>query len=183
MSISSLFSWTKSVSTSTIFIGIFALIFSVFLFSNTSVILSKFGFETTTTLKGKLAKAEEQLKAAKTENDTFKKELEALKRLNSENVKALSEANKEINKAKQTVSDAQKERTVKKKETVKVLEGKTVVTDTEITMPLKEYNELSAANIDSIQSTYDHLFQSDTPQPSVNESTSQPLDTPEPAMA
>lgn len=183
MLLSSLFSWTKSISTSTIFIGIFGLIFSIFLFSNTSVILSKFGFETSTELKGKLTKAHEQLKAAKLENDSYKLEVERLKKLTAENNKAISEANKETNKTVAVVDKVQKDRATKKKDATKVVDDKTVVTDTEIIIPAQEYNELSAANIDSINSTYDQLFADSQTQVPVNDSSATQSDSLELAMA
>ena len=46
----------KVMSYAGIFIGIFALIIGVFIWSNSSVILSKFGFETATNLKAEVTR-------------------------------------------------------------------------------------------------------------------------------
>lgn len=47
-----------------IFIGIFALIIGVFIWSNSSVILSKFGFETATNLKAEVTRLQGELETA-----------------------------------------------------------------------------------------------------------------------
>ena len=151
------FSSIKTPSLSTILIGCFVAIFAVFLFSNTSVILSKLGFETATTLKAELTKSQAELTRAKEVNTQLTEELKKTKELYEQTQKAVTELNKETVKVQKQTDEIQKTRTEKKKQTVNDLEKKTVTTDTTITIPIEEYNTLSAANIDSIHSAFETL--------------------------
>lgn len=149
-----LFLKNKVFSLSGSFILIFIAIFALFLFSNTNTILSKFGFETTTNLKAELVKSQEDLKKLAEintnlnnlivqTNERHKRELEA--------IRSVEEEKKVIDKA---ITEVVEIRKVLAKPVQKKLIQKTVTTETTITIPIEEYNQLSEQNIDSIHAAF-----------------------------
>lgn len=152
-----LFFKNKVFNLSGSFILIFIAIFALFLFSNTNTILSKFGFETTTNLKAELVKSQEDLKKLAEintnlnnlilqTNERHKRELEA--------IRSVEEEKKVIDKA---ITEVVEIRKVLAKPVQKKLIQKTVITETTITIPIEEYNQLSEQNIDSIHSAFAKL--------------------------
>lgn len=152
-----LFFKNKVFSLSGSFILIFMAIFALFLFSNTNTILSKFGFETTTNLKAELVKSQEDLKKLAEintnlnnlivqTNERHKRELEA--------IRSVEEEKKVIDKA---ITEVVEIRKVLAKPVQKKLIQKTVTTETTITIPIEEYNQLSEQNIDSIHAAFAEL--------------------------
>ncbi len=149
-----LFFKNKVFNLSGSFILIFIAIFALFLFSNTNTILSKFGFETTTNLKAELVKSQEDLKKLAEintnlnnlilqTNERHKRELEA--------IRSVEEEKKVIDKA---ITEVVEIRKVLAKPVQKKLIEKTVATETTITIPIEEYNQLSEQNIDSIHAAF-----------------------------
>lgn len=150
----------KLTSSAGIFIAIFVVIFGVFIFSNSNVILSKFGFETTTNLKSQVTRLEGELKTAKRINDELSRDMETLTTRHKAELKALVEVQKEREQVKEKIVEIKTKKDIKDKPTIKKLNEKTVETPTEITLPLAEYNELSASNIDSLHEVFESFFPS-----------------------
>jgi len=149
----------KLFSTAGIFLLIFAAIFAVFIFSNSNVILSKFGFETTTTLKAEVTRLDGELKTLKDINEKLNKTIADQTAVHDAKLKGVIENFKEQEKARLTVTVIKTKKEIKDRDTIKELEKKTVQTDTEITMPLAELNKLSESNITSLNDAYSSLFE------------------------
>lgn len=151
--------FNEKVFTATgIFISIFLAIIAIFIFSNSNVILSKFGFETTTTLKAELTRTQEELKRAKEINDNLNNTIETLKSANKDKIDSVIGFYKEKEAAKDAIIIISKKKEVRDRETIKNLEQKTTKTETTITIPIAEYNKLSESNIDTLNEVYDSFF-------------------------
>ena len=148
----------KVMSTTGIFIGIFALIIAVFVYSNSDVILSKFGFETTANLKSEVTRLQGELKQAKEINDKLNADLAAQTTRHKAELAAVVETYKEREKVKDKIIEVKTKKELKDRDTINKLKAKMVVTPTEITIPLEEYNQLSASNIDSINEVFNSFF-------------------------
>lgn len=155
----SIFIKEKLFSTAGSFLLIFAIIISVFVFSNTNVILSKFGFETTTNLKSELTQSQNDLKAAVLVNEDLNKTIETMKEVSKLNQEVLVEKFKETEEVKVKVEEIKKTRNEKVKPFVKVLDEKTVITKETVTFPVEEYNKVSMENIVAINKAYDLLME------------------------
>jgi hypothetical protein len=147
----------KSFSLTGVFISIFIIIIAIFIFSNTNVILSKFGFETTTTLKGELVRTQQELARLAELNNSLNKTILENDRIHQEEILTLESMYKEKEVVKKTVSSTIEKRKEKANPIQKKLNDKTVTTDTTITVPIEEYNKLSEQNIDSIHSAFESL--------------------------
>ena len=148
----------KLFSTTGIFLLIFAAIFAVFLFSNSNVILSKFGFETTTNLKSELTRVQNELRQLQAINNGLNKTIEDLQKRNTEVEEALVKSFIEKETLREKVNDIRAKKDKKVKELNKRVEEQTTVTETTITLPIVEIDQLSAENIDSLNEVYDSLF-------------------------
>lgn len=151
----------KVMSTTGIFIGIFAIIFGVFLFSNSNVILSKFGFETATNLKAEVTRLQGELETAQRVNKGLKDDLAAQETRHKAEIKAIVDAGKDREKIKDDIINIKTKKEAKDKATIAELNKKTIVTDTTITMPIAEYDQLSSSNADSINEAYNKFFPED----------------------
>jgi len=151
----------KLFSNSGIFLSIFGILFILFLYSNSNVVLSKFGFETTTTLKSQLTKAQADLVTLKSVNDDLNNTIKQLNDNHARDIKAMNElqVNKEISKEVITFVTRKKKDVENKVE--KSLNDNSIYTLTTVTLPLKEVNELSSNNINSLNETYTKLFEKD----------------------
>lgn len=148
----------KVMSSAGIFIGIFAIIIGVFIFSNSNVILSKFGFETATTLKSEVTRLQGELETAQRVNKDLQSNLAAQETRHKAEIKALVDSAKEREKIQSDIIEAKKKKEAKDKATIEQLNKKTVVTDTTITIPIAEYDQLSASNADTINEVFDSFF-------------------------
>lgn len=148
----------KILSMAGIFIGIFVLIIAIFIFSNSSVILSKFGFETTTNLKSEVTRLQGELKAAKQINDKLNSDLNIQITRHSAELTAISESFKERERTKREVNRVITEKKTKDEKLITILEDKMVITPTEITIPIEEYNQLSINNINAINDVFNSFF-------------------------
>lgn len=154
----SLFFKEKVFSSTGILISIFAIIFSVFLFSNSDIILSKFGFETTSTLKANLVKAQSDIDKLIKVNDDLSRAYDEMKRTNELKTKLLEEANKEKLKVEIDTKKIEEKHSPIQKEIKKTIKEKVKKTSTEVTYPIEELNKLSKANVDEINETFQSLF-------------------------
>lgn len=148
-----------------IFVGLLVLVISVFVYSNSSVILSKFGFETTTNLKAEVTRLQGELSQAKRINDKLNEDLKSQTSRHKAELEAVSGVYKEREKTKDKIIEVKTQKELKDRDTIKKLSEKMVVTPTEITIPIAEYDQLSSNNIDSITEVYDTFFKNErTPQ-------------------
>ena len=154
----------KVMSSAGIFIGIFAVIIGVFIFSNSNVILSKFGFETATNLKAEVTRLQGELQTAQRVNKDLQDNLAAQETRHKAEIKALVDSAKEREKIQNDIIEAKKKKEAKDKATIDQLNKKTVVTDTTITIPIAEYDQLSASNADTINEVF-HSFFPDLKEP------------------
>jgi hypothetical protein len=154
-----LFLKEKLFSGAGIFIMIFAAIFAVFIFSNSNVILSKFGFETTTTLKAEVTRLDGELKQLKATNDELNKTIESQKTIHNKELELIKSNFKEQQAVKDKVIEIKTKKEVKDRDTIKKLQKETVANDETITMPTAEVNKMSLSNITSLHDTFDSLFE------------------------
>lgn len=150
----------KLSSSTGIFIGIFAVIIGVFIFSNSSVILSKFGFETATNLKSQVTRLEGELETAQRVNKNLQDTLTAQDTRHKAEIKAIVDAQKEREQVKDKIIEVKAKTEAKNKVIIEQLRKKTVVTDTTITIPIVEYDQVSGNNIDAINEVFDSFFPS-----------------------
>lgn len=142
-----------------IFFLIFGGIFAVFLFSNSSIVLSKFGFETTTTLKAQLVKSQADLVTLKLANDSLIDTVKTLNDTHARDIASIVKLQTDSNNVKKVTTNI----TAKKKKTESSIEqsidSNSIYTLTTITLPTKEVTQLSVNNIDSLNETYTDLFE------------------------
>lgn len=159
----------KVFSAGGIFLGILLLFIGIFLWSNSNVILSKFGFETTTTLKANLVqetnradRAVEELKKAQEET---KKQLEYIDKLNKK-IAEFEAKKAEVNN--DTVVTVVKKEEANKPIIKKVKSEAKIVKNVEtqediIQVNVKDIDEMSSNNYNAISNAFD-LLMSDLPQ-------------------
>lgn len=141
---------------------IFIVIFAVFLFSNTSVILSKLGFETTTNLKAQLVAAQQQLQIAQKTNKDLNAQIITLQTESAKQLKAVEELHQKEKVTEKRVDIILKTKQSNTQATITSLKKKTITTSETIQIPIQEYDTLSAENIDTISRTYDEFFSSES---------------------
>jgi hypothetical protein len=140
-----------------IVIGIFVLIFSLFLFYNSDMIMTKLGFETKTNLRAQIVEVSGKLKAAEEDNATLRSAIATLEFEHKAQLAALQKSYDESEKARNVVEKKLAEYKTKSEGVKKVIKEKTVTTDTTITIPIAESKVLSEMNADLIHSTFDQL--------------------------
>lgn len=136
---------------------LFSLLF-VFLFANTNVILSRLGFETTTTLKSQLTASQGNLEKLVLTNQSNAKALKLERAQNlvlTQQLKALGEAKE---KAKEQVTVINAKKVGKAAPLMAAVVQKEVVTEHTVTLPRQEIDALSEANIDQLHEVFDTLF-------------------------
>lgn len=148
----------KMFSGTGLIVTLFGLIFALFLFSNANVILSKFGFETTTVLKSELTKTKGELNNAVTVNQELNKTVDKVIDNGVKKEEALIESFTEREKVKDKVVSIKKEKAEKVKQATQVLDNETTVTEEVIKIPVNEYNQNSEANINSIHEAFNEFF-------------------------
>lgn len=156
----------KIFNLSGIFLTIFAVIIGLFIFSNSNVILSKFGFETTTNLKSQVTSLQKDLDNLKQINDDLNKTVSTLEKSNNEKEKALVDYFKEREVLKDNVTKLTKKRTEEIREINSKIKDKIIETPESITLPKKEYQEQSLSNISLINNVFNSNF---TPEEIQNE--------------
>lgn len=148
----------KVMSSTGIFIGIFAIIIAVFIFSNSNVILSKFGFETATNLKAEVTRLEGELRTAQRINQDLQRDMKAQEVRHKAELQAIVDASKEREKIKDKIIEVKTKKEIRDKATIEQLNKKIIVSETEITIPIAEYDQLSSSNIDSLNEVFDSFF-------------------------
>jgi len=148
----------RVLSTSGIFIGIFAIIIAVLVLSNASIILSKFGFETTANLKAEVATLQAELEQTKQINNRLNEDLANQTLRHKAELSAVTESVRERRVVRDRIVEVIVAKEVEDKAVIAELTDKMVITPTEITIPIEEYNQLSTNNINSINEVFDSLF-------------------------
>lgn len=148
----------KMFSGTGLIVTIFAVIFALFLFSNANVILTKFGFETTTTLKSELVQSQGALQNAVAVNTNLNKTLDTTLDHGAKKEQALVESFQEREQVHNTVAAIKQHRADVVKEVTYVLDKETTVSDDVIKIPTAEYNKASETNITSLNDAFDKLF-------------------------
>lgn len=144
----------KMFTPTSIILFIFIAIFALFAFSNADTIMTKMGFETKTSLKGKLVQARADLKTMSEVNADLISEITRLE----EDQKLTLEVIEEVYVKKQetivTVERVIAERD--KQDTVNrvALKTATVITDVTITMPKLLYERASKSNIEALHNAF-----------------------------
>lgn len=147
----------KLFSPSGIVVLIFASIFLLFLFSNTDTILSKFGFETKSSLKGELVQAKADFKTLQEANTDLVFKLDALEENRQLTIETLEDLFSKKEQTKETVTEILRDRDQKEQDNRKTLKTATVITETTITMPKVNYERASRSNIEALHSAFNLL--------------------------
>lgn len=145
-------------SLTTIFILIFALLIVILVVSNANVILSKFGFETTTQLKAELVRTQEELKRAKEINDNLNNTLTQIQLEFERSRQIISELVAEKEALTKRAEEILKQKNDREKVLIAELKRKTTTTSNIITYPKEELNKLSESNIVALQEAYRSYF-------------------------
>lgn len=152
--------WVKGrlFSQSGIFLAVLVGFLLLFIIPNTDTILSKFGFETKTNLKGDLVATQKDLKTAVETN----KSLVSTGKIQEENhqsamtvVTGNAEAKVETEKKVETIN---KKANKVVQPAIASLKMTQVITPTTITLDKIKVDEVSKANIDALNETFDELF-------------------------
>lgn len=151
----------KVFSVTGILITAMVLLIGSLVWSNSDTILSKFGFETKTNLKGSLVKAQEDLRTAVDSNKRLNDELKEKERYNQRLLKELESLENDKIALSKEIEEIKKTRSVKVTPKVNQFKKDTVVGDKTVTIPVALLDEISSDNMQSVQETYDRLF-SDT---------------------
>lgn len=140
-----------------VFLLILLSLIAVFLVSNTSVILSRLGFETTTSLKAELVKAQSDLQRTMQINE--EKDIELLKEraMSKSLTEQLEKLNNDVLKAKEYVDKVQVEKSNKSKVIISKVKSLQVTNDDTVQLPKSEIDQLSAINIDQVTEVFNNL--------------------------
>ena len=148
----------KVFSVTGILITAMVLLIGSLVWSNSDTILSKFGFETKTNLKGSLIKAQEDLRVAVDSNKRLNDELKEKERYNQQLLKELESLENDKIALSKEIEEIKKGRSTKVGPKVNQFKKDTVVADKTVTVPVGLLDEISADNLQSVQEAYDRLF-------------------------
>ena len=140
-------------SSGIVLLGFGSIIF-LFLAYNGDTVLSKFGFETKSSLKGDLVQAKADLKTLKEANEDLVFKIDTLEANRQVTVEILEELYDKKAQTKDTVTEVLKQRDQQEIENRKTLKAATVVTETTITMPKVNYERASRSNIEALHNAF-----------------------------
>lgn len=138
-----------------VIVAIVVFILLYFLLTNTTTILSKFGFETTTTLKAELIQSQNDLKRLSEVNINLNNTIDTLQKTAKKNAEAISSSTKEKQAVQVKTNTSLQKYTDKTRKFKEDLKTKPT-TSAEVTL---EVDALSEANIDLITEVYNSNFQ------------------------
>ena len=154
------FKETGLVTHGKVFLLILLALIGVFIFSNTSVILSRLGFETATTLKAQLVQTQADLDRAVELN--LQKDNELIKERTM--TKALTEQLDKLNTvttvANEQVQKVQNEKRRKTEVIITKVKSSEVQGEDIVQLPRVEIDQLSSANIEQVTEVFETLFPS-----------------------
>lgn len=148
----------KVFSVTGILITAMVLLIGSLVWSNSDTILSKFGFETKTNLKGSLVKAQEDLKTAMDSNKRLNDELKEKERYNQTLLKELESLENDKIALSKEIEEIKNGRSTKVAPKVNQFKKDTVAGNKTVTVPVTLLDEISSDNLQSVQETYDRLF-------------------------
>lgn len=148
---------SKLFSTAGLFILSFAVIIGSFIFYNSDTILDKFGFETKATLKSELSKSQKDIETAVTVNKNLNKTIDQIQEGKIKTVEVLETYSVEKAKVQKKVKTITAKRYKEIEIVQEKIEQKVVVTDTTITIPIKEANDASKLNIIALNEVFASL--------------------------
>lgn len=162
-------------------IAVIVIIVGMYFWAGAETVMTRWGFETKTTLIKKLRDAENAKQAAIDANKTNVVALQKLQKQHADLLVELQVIAKKKAEADEFVKQVMEVRQIQQKKAREVLVKKTVVTATEITIPIAEWDQLSASNADAAKSVYDQFFTKES-----SNDPSQPLsgqlDRPDPSV-
>ena len=154
--------WTflkdKVFSVAGILITAMVVLIGSLVWSNSDTILSKFGFETKTNLKGALVKTQGDLNTALDANQRLLAELREKERYNQKLLKEMENLEKDKVALAAEIEEIKKNRGAKVAPKVNQFKKETVTTELTVTVPVALLDEISADNLQSVQETFDRLF-------------------------
>ena len=128
------------------------------LLTNSDTVLSKFGFETTSTLKAELARTQSELDRLAKVNQELIDSIEEIKRTQQAQIEALSNFYKEEESKKTATIQIVETKQTKIKDLNKKVAAKTKSTKDTVTLPTQELNNISETNISALIETKAMLF-------------------------
>lgn len=128
------------------------------LLTNSDTVLSKFGFETTSTLKAELARTQAELDRLAKVNQELIDSIEEIKRTQQAQIEALSNFYKEEESKKTATVQIVETKQTKIKDLNKKVAAKTKSTKDTVTLPTQELNNISETNISALIETKALLF-------------------------
>lgn len=141
-----------------VFLMILLSLIAVFIFSNTSVILTRLGFETTTVVKAKLVQTQAELASALDSNLQKDKELLKERHMNKAVNEQLEKLTTATAIAKEQVEKAQSDKKRKTEAVVSRVRASSVYNETMVELHRADIDQLSAANIEQVTEVFDSLF-------------------------
>lgn len=141
-----------------VFSGIILLVMVCFLWTGSEAVLTSLGVQTKTSLLQKLSV---QTQTAKTALEANKSNQSALNSLQLENQRILKELKELLVKNEHAENKAAAITKTLEKKTAsikEVISKKKVVTDTTVTLPVKEVDAVSEVNITTLHEVYDQFF-------------------------
>ena len=128
------------------------------LLTNSDTVLSKFGFETTSTLKAELARTQSELDRLAKVNQELIDSIEEIKRTQQAQIEALSNFYKEEESKKTATIQIVETKQTKIKDLNKKVAAKTKSTKDTVTLPTQDLNSISETNISALIETKAMLF-------------------------
>lgn len=141
-----------------IFILIILAVIGVFVFSNSETILTGLGYETTASVKAQLARTQSELEQAKAINDSLIATINDQETRHKNEMVAVVQSQKDKDGINAKAVDMLKKKQLADKDIIQQLKDKIKLSDTEITLPIDEYNKLSLNNINTLKETYNSFF-------------------------
>lgn len=140
-----------------LFVAMLVFVFGCFLYTGAESLMTKWGFETKTSLQKQLVEKTEVVKQLEQANKALVADVIQIKKDNALAIKELESMTDRKNQLEVTAQRIVKSMETKSQEVKKALEEKKVVSPTTITLPLAEINALSQVNIDSLHEAFAQL--------------------------
>lgn len=145
-----------------VFLLILLSLIAIFVVSNTSVILSRLGFETTTSLKAELVKTQSDLQRTMQINEEKDMQLLKERAMSKSLTEQLEKLNNDVLKAKEYVDKVQVEKSNKSKVIISKVKSLQVTNDNTVQLPKSEIDQLSAINIDQVTEVFNNLMKQES---------------------
>lgn len=152
------FKETGLVTHGKVFLLILLALIGVFIFSNTSVILSKLGFETTTTLKAQLVQTQADLYRVVELNHQKDNELIKERAMTKALTEQLDKLNTVTTVANEKVQKVQHDKKRKTEVIITKVKSSEVQRDDIVQLPRVEIDQLSSTNIEQVTEVFETLF-------------------------